>query len=228
MATKYKLYTYFRSSCSARVRIAAKLKGIDLEYKFVHLPTGIQHSEDYTEINPSHSVPTLVVGSGDQNQTFIKQSVAILEFLEEAHPDTTRLLPPIGDPLSRAQVRDLVGIIAADVQPVTNLRILQRLKSMSVDGTEWSKHFISEGLRAFENVIKNSAGRYSVGDSVTLADVCLSPAVDGAFRVGVDVGQFPTVKRIYDEVQKLEEFQCGSWRSQPDTPEEFRPPSTKM
>src|SRR5271156_137717 len=228
MAPTYELYSYFRSSCSARVRIAAHLKGIELTYHFIHLVKGEQHSESYAAINPSESVPTLVVNLDGGRKVSIRQSMAILEFLEENHPSLTQLLPPPSDPIARANVRELVNIIACDVQPVTNLRILQRVKALTASPEEWANSFITQGLRSYEQVVSECAGKFSHGNNVTLADVVLSPAVDGALRFGVNIEEFPTINRIYGELQKIPAFQRGSWRSQPDTPEEFRQASSTL
>lgn len=220
MAPKYELYTYFRSSCSARVRIAAHLKGIELKYQFIHLLKNEQQGDDYVnKQNPGKTVPTLVIRDGEKTQ-FIRQSVAILEYLEEAHPDLPRLLP--SGPAERAQVRDLVNVVACDIQPVTNLKILVKVRPLGVVGDEWQREFMSAGLETYEKIAQSTAGRYSVGDEVTLADVVLVPAVDNAIRFGVDMGKLPVVKRIYDEAMKVEAFRKGSWKAQPDTPEELR------
>lgn len=224
----YELYSYFRSSCSARVRIAAHLKSIPLKYHFIHLVKGEQRSDSYKQINPSASVPTLIINLDDGTSSSIKQSVAILEYFEETHPENP-LLPPLSDSIGRARVRELVNIVSDDIQPVTNLRILQRVRGMPEGSAEeWARHFMQLGLQSYEALASSYSGRYSVGDTVTLADVCLTPAVDGAMRFGVDFEKLPNVKRIYDELQKVEAFQKGGWRSQEDTPDEFRPPSTKL
>jgi len=222
MAPEYELYTYFRSSCSARVRIAAHWKGIELKYKYIHLLKNEQQDSDYVDKrNPGKTVPTLVVRE-DGKEILIRQSVAMLEYLEEAHPNLPKLLPPASDPVARARVRDLVNIVACDIQPVTNLRILNKVRPLGVAAEQWQQEFMSAGLEAYEKIASSTAGKFSVGDEVTLADVVLVPAVDGASRFKVDISLFPNVKRIFDEAQKLEAFQKGSWKTQPDTPEELR------
>ena len=221
MARSYILYTYFRSSCSARVRIAAYLKGIELEYKFIHLLKNDHQSDSYGSVNPSQSVPTLIVAEDGKEKVTIRQSIAILEYFEETFPNATPLLPA-SDPVARAKARELVDIVACDIQPVTNLRILQRVRPAGIDANEWQQHFMAAGLRAYETLVASYAGKYSVGDSVTLADVTLAPAVDNAVRYGVDMGQFPTISRITEELEKVEAFEKGSWKNQPDTPEDLR------
>jgi len=222
MAPEYELYTYFRSSCSARVRIAAHWKGIELKYNYVHLLKNEQQASDYVDkYNPSRTVPTLVIRQGCK-EFVIRQSVAILEYFEEAHSDLPNLLPPASDPEARAEVRDLVNIVACDTQPVTNLKILNRVRPLGVAVEQWQQDLMSAGLEAYEKVASLTAGKFSVGDAVTMADVVLVPAVDNALRFKVDMSLFPTVKRIREEAQKLDAFQKGGWKAQPDTPEELR------
>ena len=223
---KYTLYSYFRSSCSARIRIAAYVKSIPLDYKYIHLVKGEQHTADYAALNPSESVPTLIVtdaGSGEV-VTKIRQSVAILEFLEETSgPEAPRLLPPVGDPVGRAKVRELVGIMASDVQPVTNLRVLNFIKPRNIETAGWQVHFMTLGFRAYEELLKQYAGKFSVGDEVTMADCALAPAVDGALRFGVDVKhEFPRLWRVWEELLNVDAFKKGRWNVQPDTPADLR------
>lgn len=220
---RYELYSYFRSSCSARVRIAAHYKGIKLDYKFIHLLKNEQQGEDYvSKLNPGKTVPTLVVHEKDGSTSVIRQSVAMLEYLEEKYPDAPKLLPPTSQPMKRALVRDLVNVVACDIQPVTNLKILNKVRPLGVKGEEWQKDFMTTGLQTYEQMLEGVAGTYSVENDVTLADVVLVPAVDNALRFGVDMDQFPKIKAIYQECQKLEAFQKGSWKNQPDTPEELK------
>ncbi|KAN0096535.1 maleylacetoacetate isomerase maia [Hyaloscypha variabilis] len=220
------LHTYFRSSCSARVRTAAHYKNIPLTYTPIHLLSNAQSSPSYLLTNPSASVPTLTVTTPDHAPIIIRQSIPILEFLEEYFPDTPRLLP--ASAVERARVRELVAIIASDLQPVTNLRVLRAVKKVSGGKeeapAEWAREWMVRGLKAYDKVAEGYAGRYSVGDEVSMADVCLAPAVEGALRYGVDLeGEgLGTVKRVYENVRGLEAFKRGDWRHQEDTPEEFR------
>ena len=217
-----RLHTYFRSSCSARVRTAASLKGIPLEYTYIHLLKNEQCSPSYIVSNPSASVPTLSLTDKDGNEIIIRQSVAILEFLEEYFPDRQPLLPPPSDYIGRARVRELVSIIANDVQPPTNLRVLKRVKELGGDMKTWAKEIMTEGLRAYDKVAEKYAGEYSVGDEITMADVVLAPACEGALRFEIDLEQFPTVSRVYKGISVLDAFKKGDWKHQEDTPEEFR------
>jgi maleylacetoacetate isomerase len=221
------LHTYFRSSCSARVRTACHLKGISLSYKYINLLQGEQFSSDYKDTNPSATVPTLTIpASSPLNSTkspiVIRQPVAILEFLEEfpAYGDKPKLLP--GDSVDRSKVRELVNIICDDVQPITNQHILKRVDALNADKILWAKELMSRGFTAYEELLKLYAGKYSFGDEVTMADVCLAPAVEGALRWGVDLGAFPHLSRVYNEIRVLDSFVNGDWKHQEDTPEQFR------
>lgn len=217
---KLLLYSYFRSSCSARVRTAANIKGIPLEYSYIHLLKDEQFSPSYLTHNPSGTVPTLIVNTKDGTEIAITQSVAILEFLEEHFPNTPRLLP--SDAVGRARVRELVNIICSDVQPVTNLKVLARVKALEGDPAVWAKDLMTRGLEAYEKLAEKYAGLYSVGDNLTMADVVLAPAVEGALRFGVDLEKLETVRRVYERVKGMEAFVKGDWKHQEDTPEELR------
>jgi maleylacetoacetate isomerase len=221
------LHSYFRSSCSARVRIACHLKGINLDYKYVNLLKGEQLSSEYTDTNPCASVPTLTIPvSNSLNNTnstiVIRQSIAILEFLEEfpAYADKQKLLPD--NAVDRSKVRELVDVICCDVQPPSNMNILKRVDALNADRTVWAKEVMSRGLAAYEELLKSYAGKYSFADHITMADVCLAPAVEGALRWGVDIASFPHISRVYDSIRVLDAFVQGDWKHQEDTPQEFR------
>ncbi|KAJ5596185.1 hypothetical protein N7450_002643 [Penicillium hetheringtonii] len=214
------LYTYFRSSCSARLRIALHLKQIPFNPVFINLLRDEQSSESHRAINPSGTVPALVIQKNSGTPVTITQSLAALEYLDEAYPQTPKILP--NDPETRALVRTLAQIIGCDIQPVTNLRILKRVASLGADRAVWSKDLIEDGLRAYESIVAKSAGKFSVGDEITLADICLIPAAWGAERVRVDLAEFPVTNGIVQRLEKEDAVRLGHWRTQPDTPEEFR------
>lgn len=220
MSDRVTLYTYFRSSCSARLRIALHLKNIPFDSVFVNLLRDEQSSPTHLAVNPSGTVPALVIPRTSGPLT-ITQSLAALEYLDEAFPDTGPALLP-SDPEPRALVRTLAAIIACDVQPVTNLRILKRVAPLGADRAAWSKELIEDGLRAYEAIVSCSAGRFSVGDQITLADICLIPAAWGAERVNVDLAGFPVTNRIVQNLEKEDAVRKGHWRTQEDTPAEFR------
>jgi maleylacetoacetate isomerase len=221
------LHTYFRSSCSARVRTACHLKGISLSYKYINLVQAEQLSSEYKGTNPSATVPTFTIPASSplnnsKSPIVIRQSVAILEFLEEfpAYAEKPKLLPR--DSVDRSKVRELVNIICNDVQPITNLHILKRVDALNTDKTLWAKELMSRGFTAYEELLKLYAGKYSFGDEVTMADVCLAPAAEGALRWGVDLGAFPHISRVYNEIRVLDSFVKADWKHQEDTPEQFR------
>ena len=212
------LYSYWRSSCSYRVRIALHLKHLAFETRAVSLlkDGGQQLADDFARVNPMRAVPALVVGGAT-----LTQSPAILEYLEEAFPDRTPLLPR--DPLLRAKVRELCSIVACDTQPPQNLRVLKHVASFFEDPAEkearrleWAQRYVVNGMRALEALMSASAGRYSVGDEVTLADATLVPQVYNAARFKVDMAPFPTVARVYAACMELEAFRAAQPSAQPD------------
>ncbi|KAK6539928.1 hypothetical protein TWF694_008763 [Orbilia ellipsospora] len=226
------LHTYFRSSCSARVRIALNLKNLTFSPLYVNLLKSEHCSPSYACVNPSATVPTITFSQDEESQVsfVLTQSIAILEYLEEKFPapQYTALLP--SNPEQRARVRQLSNIIACDIQPLTNLKMLKNVKEFAkmagqdpdVAGPEWQKRIMTEGFRAFEAVVKGTAGKFSVGDEISMADVCLMPAIDGAVRFGVDMEEFETVKRIWGNLEAVEAVVKGGWRVQGDTPDDLR------
>ncbi|KAJ5669615.1 Maleylacetoacetate isomerase [Penicillium macrosclerotiorum] len=221
MSATVTLYTYFRSSCSARLRIALHLKGIPFTPVFVNLLKDEQSSPAHRAINPSGTVPALIIQRDSSTPVTITQSLAALEYLQEAFLDMGPSLLP-QDPEERALVRTLASIIACDVQPVTNLRILKRVAPLGADRAAWSKELIEDGLRAYETIVASSAGKFSVGDQITIADICLIPAAWGAERVGVDLKAFPITSKIVQNLEQEEAVRKGHWQTQPDTPEDLR------
>ncbi|KAI1932603.1 hypothetical protein LOZ58_003773 [Ophidiomyces ophidiicola] len=223
-APKFELYGYFRSSCSGRLRIALHLKAIPYTRHFINLLQGEQRSDAFKALNPSGTVPLLVSHHPDTNATFtIGQSLAALEYLEECMPAGTRaLLPPLSDPVARARVRTVCLLIGCDIQPVTNLRIQMKVKAMQGDPAAWSCELATQGFDALEKTLEGSAGKYCVGDEITLADVCLVPAVWAAERVNVDFSRLPLVKRVFDEMMKEDAVRKAHWQHQEDTPETLR------
>ncbi|KAH6689629.1 maleylacetoacetate isomerase [Plectosphaerella plurivora] len=217
---EYTLYSYFRSSCSARVRIALNLKDIPYDLVPVNLLKNEQLSETHRALNPSGSVPLLVAHNVADFK--LGQSVAALEYIDETHPNTASLLPPSTSPERRAIARSLALIIAADTQPVTNLRIVRRVKALGGDGEAWMRELMAEGLAAYEATAAKWAGKCSVGDDVTIADCCLLPAVWNAQRYGVDLGPYPTVRRVVEHLEGHPAVKKAGYMVQPDTPEELR------
>ena len=203
------LYSYWRSTSPWRVRIALALKGIDYEYRAVHLlrDGGEQHKPDYAALNPQQLVPTLLIDGLE-----LTQSIAIIEYLDETRPDVSPLLPK--DAASRARVRQIVQIIASDTQPVQNLRVLQKVgdeKKM-----EWGKYWITMGLDALEQTLGHTAGKYCVGDSVTIADLCLVPQIYNARRFNVDLSRYPITMRVSEALDEIEAFASAAPEKMPD------------
>jgi maleylacetoacetate isomerase len=199
-----KLYNYFRSSASYRVRIALALKGLEYTYKPVHLTKNEQFSESYAAVSASRLVPLLQ--DGDVRLT---QSLAIIEYLDETQP-TPALLP--SDPPGRARVRALAYDIACEIHPLNNLRVLRYLvndlKLSEDDKNRWYRHWVETGLEAVERQLADPCtGRFCHGETPTLADLCLVPQIFNARRVDSRLDHVPTVMRIYDECMKLAAFE---------------------
>ena len=211
-----KLYGYFRSSAAYRVRIALNCKGLSYESVPVHLlkDGGQQNTAGYRALNPTGLIPTLVDG-----ELAIGQSIAIIEYLEETHPEPA-LLP--SDPAGRARVRAIAQSIACDIHPLNNLRVLKHLKNvLGVDEeakNAWYKHWIHVGLSSIEAMLAGNpaTGRYCHGDQVTMADVLLVPQVFNARRFGCDLSEMPAVVRIADACGELDAFVRAEPARQPD------------
>lgn len=212
-----KLYSYFRSSAAYRVRIALNLKGIAYETVPVHLVKdgGQQLSESYRQLNPTALVPTLVDGD-----LAIGQSMAILEYLEETHPEHA-LLP--ADAKGRARVRAIAQFIACDIHPLDNLRVLKYLKHEMKVGEDakntWYKHWVEVGLTAVEAMLAGhpDTGRYCHGDQPTFADLCLVPQVANARRFDCSLDAMPNIVRIDAACAELAAFQKAAPANQPDS-----------
>lgn len=210
-----KLIGYFRSSAAFRVRIALNLKGVTVDHAFRHLRKGEQSTPDYAALNPQKLVPTLVLDSGEA----LTQSLAILEYLEETHPEPP-LLPK--DPVGRARVRALALIVAADIHPIQNLRVMAYLRQKYDQSEEaafaWSRHWIETGFEAYEASVANDrrTGAFSHGDQPSMADLCLVPQVFNAGRFKVDMTKYPTLKRIFDRCMALPAFDAAQPVKQPD------------
>ena len=210
------LYTYFRSSASYRVRIALHLKGLPFESVPVHLlkDGGAQHVPAYQHINPAKLVPALI----DDGHA-VTQSMAIMEYLDETHPDQP-LMPR--DALGRARVRALAQAIACEIHPLNNLRVLQYLEhDLKLDEATratWYRHWITLGFTAIEAILaKNSAtGVFCHGDTPGLADCCLIPQIANSRRFQTPLEAFPTILRIEEACLALPAFQNAAPQVQPD------------
>lgn len=203
-----KLYGYWRSSAAYRVRIALNLKGISAEQLSVHLVRdgGEQHKAAYTALNPLELVPTLTLDD-ELDMDALSQSLAIIEYLDEIHPQTP-LLP--ASALERAHVRAMALTVACEIHPLNNLRVLQYLtQTLGVDEAAkntWYHHWVASGFAALETLLIRHSGRYCFGDTVTLADLCLVPQVYNAQRFNVDLTPYPNIMRVWAECNQLEAF----------------------
>jgi maleylacetoacetate isomerase len=210
------LYTYFRSSASYRVRIALHLKGLPFESVPVHLlkDGGAQHAPAYQHINPAKLVPALI----DDGHA-VTQSMAIMEYLDETHPDQP-LMPR--DALGRARVRALAQAIACEIHPLNNLRVLQYLEhDLKLDEATratWYRHWITLGFTAIEAILANNSatGVFCHGDTPGLADCCLIPQIANSRRFQTPLEAFPTILRIEEACLALPAFQNAAPQVQPD------------
>jgi maleylacetoacetate isomerase len=213
-----RLYSYWRSSASWRVRIALELKGLPYDYVAVHLVRdgGEQHGSNYRAVNPQGRVPTLEYGG-----VRITQSLAIIEWLEETHPEPA-LLP--SDAAGRARVRSLAQIIASDIQPLQNLAVTQYLAGPmampEASVRQWLLEWIGRGMSALESRLAHDrdTGRYCHGDLPGMADACLVPQCYSAARFGADPGDYPTIARIHAACLELPAFARAAPDRQPDAP----------
>ncbi len=218
MGDKLQLYSYWRSSASYRVRIGLNLKGLEYEIAPVHLlhDGGQQHAEGYRELNPQELVPTLLHG-----QRRLWQSLSILEYLDEVWPDRP-LLPATARERQRARALSL--LIACDIHPLNNLRVLQYFEQQwnvaQPQRENWMRHWIESGFRVLESQLADhpSTGYYCDGDTPGLSDCCLIPQVYNARRCGIDMTGYPAISRIEAECLALPEFDAARPENQPDAP----------
>ncbi len=210
-----KLYGYFRSSAAFRVRIALNLKGLAYEPAFVHLRKGEQRAPEYLKLNPEGLVPLLLADGRS-----LTQSLAIMEYLDETRPEPP-LLPRT--PFERARVRSLALIVACDVHPIDNARVLRYLTDVLKIGeaplADWYRHWVDVGLDSFETRLSREpeTGRFCHGDRPGLADICLVPQLFNAMRFDKDpLGKRPTLKRIFEACMALPDFGAAQPAKQPD------------
>lgn len=198
-----KLYGYFRSSATWRVRIVLHYKGIPFEYVPVHLVRdgGEQHTDAHVRRNPMAQVPVL-----EHDGAFISQSLAIAEYLEETVP-TPALLP--GSAVARARARQYAEVINSGIQPLQNLYVLNRLAAQGQDKAEWARHFIARGFDALETMAAPTAGHCLLGDAVSIADACLAPQVYNARRFGLEMAAWPTLARVAEYLAGLDAFRAA-------------------
>lgn len=208
-----KLYSFFNSSTSYRVRIALALKGLPFDYEGVNIRTLEHRTDDYVAKNPNANVPLLV--DEDMN---LGQSLAIIDYLDRKHP-IPRLIPQDGP--NRSRVLELSYQIATDIHPVNNLRILKYLvKELGVSDEQknaWYAHWVKEGLSATEALLSaHGFGSYCFGDTPSMADCCLVPQVVNAQRMNCDLSAYKNVMRVYEFCQQQDAFQQAAPNRQPD------------
>ena len=209
-----KLFNYFRSSASFRVRIALELKGLSYDYVPVHLVKGEHKQEKYAAVSPALLVPSLELDSGEH----LGQSMAIIEYLEETHPEPP-LLPK--DPVARAQVRALAQLVACEIHPLNNLRVLKylvhELKVSEDAKNNWYRHWVRDGLEKFEKELQRlPASTYCFGDTPTLADCLLVPQIFNGKRFDVDFSGLPRTMAAFDACMKHPAFQKAQPSACPD------------
>lgn len=213
-----RLYSYWRSSAAYRVRIALNLKGMSYETMPVHLlrDGGEQHAAPFSDLNPQELVPVLLHGS-----RILRQSMAIIEYLDETWPSPPLMPATARD---RQRVRAIAQMIACDLHPLNNLRVMQFFeKTWNVPQAErdtWTRHWIKTGLDAIEDTLCDnpSTGAFCDGEQPTMADCCLVPQVYNAERFGVDLAPYHTIRRITQTCLALEAFQAARPENQPDAP----------
>ncbi|MEL6543764.1 MAG: maleylacetoacetate isomerase [Myxococcota bacterium] len=210
-----KLYGYWRSSSSWRVRIALNLKGLKYEQATVHLVRngGEQHSDAYQAKNPLEQVPCLELGDG----TILTQSVAIVEYLDELHP-TPPLFP--GDSLRRARTRELIEISNSAIQPMHNLATLLAVEKLGATRPGWAGPHISRGLAAMERIVARTAKTFAMGDLPSAADAVIVPQLYAARRFEVDLAPFPTLQRVEGNCIAVDAFRLAHPDQQPDAPKD--------
>ena len=210
---KLRLFHYWRSSSSWRVRWALAIKKLECEFIPINLLTDESDQPEHLARNPLGYVPVLEINSAEKPSWFLSESTSILEFLEESFPHPT-LFP--GDPLNRARIRQLAQIVNSDIQPLHNPNVVEKVTSYAEQKKQWNQFWIRKGLHAYQTLAQLSAGTFSVGNTITAADLCLIPQCYSALRNEIQLSEFPLIERIYNTALQLEECKKSA-------PEAFQP-----
>ncbi|WP_309644994.1 maleylacetoacetate isomerase [Phenylobacterium sp.] len=206
------LHSYWRATAPYRVRIGLQIKGLDYGYVGVNLLEGNQHQATYRAVNPQRLTPALDIGDGE----ILTQSLAILEWLDETHPEPA-LLPK--DALSRARVRAMADIIACDIHPLNNMRVNRALEAMEVSAPrrgKWVERWIVDGFQTLEPMVAKYGQGFAFGDTPTIADCCLIPQVYSAQRYKVDLEPFPAIRAVAEHAAQHHAFIAAHPDNQPD------------
>lgn len=211
-----KFYSYYRSSTAYRLRIALNLKGITpQETMFVNLLKGEQHGEDYKQVNPASAVPAFELDSGE----IITQSMAMLEWLEETYPKPA-LLP--SESIRRAKVRAFANVVASEMHPINNLRILKyitgELEQSDEQKIKWLHHWMHKGFEVMEAMQKDETADFCYGETPTFADICLVPQIYNALRFKVDMSGYERLMKVYKHALTTPAFAAAQPENQPDCP----------
>lgn len=210
---KLRLYHYWRSSSSWRVRWALVLKNVPCEFVAVNLLSDESDQPEHLARNPMGFVPALELLGAPSKTRFMAESIAILEWLEETHP-TPSLLPK--DPLERARIRQLAEVINSGTQPLQNLNVMHAHSSDPQQQKTWNQKWIRKGLHAYETLVQETAGTFSFGNSITMADLFLVPQCYNAGRNEVPLSEFPTIQKIHAAASKTDACLASA-------PERFEP-----
>ncbi|XP_074605045.1 putative maleylacetoacetate isomerase 2 [Brevipalpus obovatus] len=215
------LYSYFRSSCSYRVRIMLELKKVPFEYRAVdlHKDGGEQHLSEYKRLNPFGYIPALVVTEDDGKTHTLFESMAIVDYLEQKYPQNS-IYPK--DLIERTNSLAIAETITSGIQPFQNVGFIKMFDDLGIDKNKWSKDWITKKFQSLEKVLETTCGKYCVGNTISIADIFLAPQVYNALKFEVDMSKFPIINRIVNELEKNEAFQKAHPSVQPDTPSEFR------
>jgi maleylpyruvate isomerase len=207
-----RLYGFWRSTCTWRVRIALQLKAVEYQYQPINLVEGEQNQDDYGRVNPMRQVPVLELDDG----TRLAQSMAILDWLDATHPEAPLLPRALMD---RVRARQQAEIIVSGIQPLQNTSTQSYVRDeMKMDPKEWTRHWVKKGLAALEIEMAATAGRFAVGDSVSIVDLCLVPEMYFARRFSIELATYPTLVRVDAACAELPAFQRAHAEAQPDAP----------